>query len=320
MKLRELYRKAIETGMRNDPRGEALVREALESRKKDYGELRDKEKEFFDPESLENPYADSRILHGTGDEEVRTALVGIDIEVGEILLAHALREKGQSIDVLIPHHPEGFSYAKLYEVMSMQADILHRFGVSISTAESLMEKRIKDVERRLLPVNHARAVDAARLLNIPMVNLHTPADNMVASYLQVLFEEQGPSSLGDIIDMLMDIPEYRQAAREGAGPSIFIGSKKRKAGKVYVDMTGGTEGSKEIFEGMSQSGINTVVGMHFSDEHRKEAEKRHLNMVIAGHISSDNLGINLLLDEISSGEDVTFLACSGFRRVSRAAP
>jgi hypothetical protein len=68
---------------------------------------------------------------------------------------------------------------------------------------------------------------------------------------------------------------------------------------------------------MSQSGINTVVGMHFSDEHRKEAEKRHLNMVIAGHISSDNLGINLLLDEISRGEDVTFLECSGFRRVSR---
>ena len=34
--------------------------------------------------------------------------------------------------------------------------------------------------------------------------------------------------------------------------------------------------------------------MHISEEHRKEAEKSHLNVVVAGHISSDNLGLNLL--------------------------
>jgi hypothetical protein len=317
MKLGELYRKAIETGIENDPRGKDAVLKALEESKKDFDELKGDEIEFFDREALENPYSDSRILNGTGQEEVGSALVGIDIEVGEILLANALREKGEGIDLLIAHHPEGRAYARLYEVMYMQADILHRFGVSISTAEALMEKRVSDVQRKLLPANHSRAVDAARLLGIPMMNLHTPADNMVASHLQRLFDEKQPGALGDILDILREIPEYRHAATQGAGPTVILGGKKRKAGKVYVDMTGGTEGSKDIFASVSQSGINTIVGMHFSEDHRKEAEKHHLNMVIAGHISSDNLGINLLLDEITKDSPVKFMECSGFHRVSR---
>jgi putative NIF3 family GTP cyclohydrolase 1 type 2 len=57
--------------------------------------------------------------------------------------------------------------------------------------------------------------------------------------------------------------------------------------------------------------------MHLSEEHRKEAEKNHLNVVMAGHIASDNLGLNLLLDEVLKGSETHILSCSGFLRVSR---
>lgn len=318
MRLRELYKKAIEIGIRNDPRGRDFVLKELEVRKKDYQALKEAEREFFETESLENPYSDSRILNGTGDEEVGSALVGIDIEVGEIVLANAMRQRGDSVDLLLAHHPEGRAYATLYDVMGMQADILQRFGIPISTAEDLMEGRKKEVERKLMPVNHTRAVDAARLLGLPFICLHTAADNMVATYLQRLFEGGEPYRVSDILEALRALPEYRHAARQGAGPKVLIGSEKRKAGKVFVDMTGGTEGSKEIFSSMASSGISTIVGMHLSDEHRKEAEKQHLNVVIAGHISSDNLGINLLLDELSKeGAPLKTYECSGFVRVSR---
>jgi len=103
----------------------------------------------------------------------------------------------------------------------------------------------------------------------------------------------------------------------GAGPKVLQGDKNRRAGKIFVDMTGGTEGSKDIFRSLTTGGVNTIVGMHISEEHRKEAEKNHLNVVIAGHISSDNLGLNLLLDETIGGSDVEVLACSGFNRFSR---
>jgi putative NIF3 family GTP cyclohydrolase 1 type 2 len=317
MKLSEFYKKAISIGVDNDPRGKDLVVKEQERKKKDYENLKPKEKESFDIEGLENPYPDSRILHGTGDEEINTILIGIDIEVGEILLAETLKSKNTQVDLIVSHHPEGRAYANLYSVMYMQSDILNKFGVPINIAENLMEGRIKEVERKLMPVNHTRAVDAAKLLNIPFICLHTPADNMVASYLQRLFEDKKPYTVDDIIDLLRELPEYKDAEKNNAGPKILLGSKNRKAGKIFVDMTGGTEGSKEIFQSLSLSGTNTIVAMHLSEDHRKEAEKNHLNVIIAGHIASDNLGLNLLIDNIAENGQLDILECSGFRRVKR---
>lgn len=317
MKLKEFYKKAITVGLENDPRGKEQVLKELEKRKKEYESLSEKRKKYFDMESLENPYSDSRILFGTGEEDIKSIIAGIDMEVGEVLLADALKKNGHNIDLILAHHPEGGAYARLFAVMHMQADILGRFGVPINIAESLMESRVKEVERKLMPVNHTRAVDAARLLNIPFLCLHTPADNMVATYLQRLFDEKKPYTLDDIIELLLEIPEYSTAEKHNAGPKILIGNKDRKAGKIFVDMTGGTEGSKDIFKSMTSSGINTVVAMHLSEEHRKEAEKNHINVVIAGHIASDNLGLNLLLDKVLEGEDIRIYECSGFVRVKR---
>ncbi len=319
MKLRELYKKAIAVGIENDPRGKEGISKHIQRVEKEYQELKHEEKELFDVESLSNPYSDSRILNGLGEEDIRSMLVGIDMEVGEVLLAESLRKKGESIDLIMSHHPEGMAYANLYSVMHMQSDILNRFGVPINIAEDLMEGRVKEVERRLMPVNHTRAVDAARLLGIPFMCLHTPADNMVATFLQGLFDEKKPHTIEDLLDLIKDIQEYRNAFKNGSGPKILLGSKTRKAGRIFVDMTGGTEGSKDIFESLTSAGVNTIVAMHLGEEHRKEAEKNHLNVVIAGHISSDNLGLNLLLDEILRESSIRIIECSGFNRVSRIA-
>lgn len=317
MNVTDFFTKAIAVGIENDPRGKEMVVAELARLKKEYDEMKPKEKELFDTDRLENPYADSRVLAGNPAADVRSILFGIDIDVSELLLAQALKATGVPIDLVVSHHPSGRALSNLAAVMPMQADILSRAGVPINIAEDLMDGRIREVERRVLPVNHTRTSDAARLLNQPFCCLHTPADNMVASYLSALFDEKKPRSLDDIVDLLMEIPEYHDAAKLNAGPRVFVGSRKRQAGKVIVDMTGGTEGAKDIFENLAHGGINTVVGMHLSEEHRKEAEKHHVNVVIAGHIASDNLGINLLLDRVLADQQVTVLECSGFRRFPR---
>ena len=317
MKIRDIYRNAVQTGMSNDPRGRETALKDLERMRKRYDELKPGEKEFFDQESVENPYPDSRILNGSGEEDVKYMLVGIDIEVGEILLCENLRNRGTSVDLVIAHHPEGSAFANLSSVMYMQSDILNRYGVPINVAEELMDRRIREVERRIMPLNHTRAVDSARLLGIPFICLHTPADNMVVTFLHRLFEEKKPYLLADVVDLLRSLPEYRQAAFNGSGPKIILGNSDRRAGRIFVDMTGGTEGSKDIFHSLSSTGVNTLVVMHLSEDHRKEAENNHLNVVVAGHIASDNLGLNLLLDEVLKGSGVNVLGCSGFQRISR---
>jgi putative NIF3 family GTP cyclohydrolase 1 type 2 len=202
--------------------------------------------------------------------------------------------------------------------MNMHADILHKWGVPINIAEAISEPRIKEVSRKVLPQNHARAVDAARLLNIPFMSIHTPADNHVNDYLQKSFDRRKPEKVGDIIKILEDIPEYKDASKVSRGPVIFAGSKEKRSGKIFVDMTGGTEGAIESLEKLAQSGVGTIVGMHMSEEHYKNAEKYHINVVIAGHISSDTLGLNLIFDEVEKKiGKLDIIGCSGFKRVKR---
>ena len=63
-------------------------------------------------------------------------------------------------------------------------------------------------------------------------------------------------------------------------------------------MTGGTEGPKPIMEKLADRGVGTIVGMHMGQDLRKTAEDNHIHVIIAGHIFSDSLGVNLLLDEL----------------------
>lgn len=317
MKLIDFYNKAISIAIDNDPRGKDFVLKELENRKKDFDKLSEKEKLYFDETTLTNPYSDSKIVYGEGNEEINTILAGIDIETGEVVLAEMLRQKGINVDLLLAHHPSGRALASLYAVINMQADILSLYGVPINVAESLLDARSREVERKILPANLMQTADAARLLKIPLICLHTAGDNMVATYLQNIFDNKKPHTLDDIIDILLEIEEYKEASKVNNGPKIMIGNKKRKSGKIFVDMTGGTSGSKDIYENLKSSGINTIVGMHINEDHRKEAEKNHINVVIAGHIASDNLGINLLLDKIIEDEPINVMECSGFRRYKR---
>jgi len=317
MNVKEIYEKAYTRGIAVDPRGVDEVRGELSKVKKDFDDLKEKDKKYFDAERLVNPYADTRLLYGEPTTEVKRVIVGIDMEVGEVLLADRLSEKGEPIDLIIAHHPEGRAMANLHAVMNMQAGIMEKYGVPINVAEDIMAERISEVRRRIMPANHMRAVDAARLLDIPFMCMHTPADNSVVTFLQGIFDEKKPRYVADILDILSDIPEYENAAKEVMSPDIVCGSGKRKAGRVFVDMTGGTGGSKKAFLNLSNAGVGTVVGMHISEDHRKEAEKNHINVIIAGHMASDNIGMNLLFDNILS-PDIEIVETAGFRRVRRS--
>lgn len=316
MRIRDIYEIAVRKGIAADPRGEKGVKRELSKREKEYADLKESEKKDFDQETLRNPYSDTRVLYGDPDLDVDGVLAGIDIEVGEVLLADRLREKGKRIDLIISHHPEGKALAALYEVMHIQEDELHMLGVPINVAEGLMAKRIAEVERRFMPINHNRAVDAATLLGIPMMCVHTPADNLVQDYLTRYFGKNDPETVGDIVRLLKEIPEYRESMKRNAGPKIVVGSDKRRAGKIFVDMTGGTSGARESYEKLAVAGVGTIVGMHMGEDHRKEAEKHHINVVIAGHMASDSLGLNLFLDELEQ-RGVEIIPCSGLLRVSR---
>lgn len=313
MSIQDIYNLAIKMGIDADLRGREAVEKLLQRKKGKYHKLSDKEKEEFDKDSLENPYLDSRILNISEDKEIQRVMVGIDVDPAEILLA---KELG-NIDLVIAHHPRGKALATLHDVMEMQSEILSLYGVPINIAENLMNPKIAEVARGISSANHQRAVDAARLAKVNLINVHTPCDNLAAEFLKNKIEDKKPERIEDLIGLLKEIPEYKEAQKIGAGPKVFVGSLESRCGKIAItEITGGTEGSPKLYEKMANAGIGTVVGMHVSEEHKKEAEAANINVVIAGHMSSDSLGINLFLDELEK-QGIEIIPCSGLIRIER---
>lgn len=286
MKLSYLYNQAIKFGIANDPRKHITG------------------------------FEDSAILYGDPSTEVKKALVGIDMEGSELLLADRIRSR-EGLDLVIAHHPEGQAYAALHKIIRMQAEILKRAGISSDLADALIEERQREVQRSLLPNNHTRAVDTARLLHMPFICLHTPADNHVFTFLKRLMQKEKPRCVQDILDILLAIPEYRISEKNNAGPCSILGSPKRPVGKILIEMTGGTEGHKDIYDKLYKAGVRTLICMHLSAEHFKKVKDANLNVIIAGHISSDTLGLNLLLDNLEKIERLQITSCSGFNRIRR---
>lgn len=312
--IKQIFNLGLQMAVKADPRGEMGVKKYLTHIKKEYEDMKPKDKTYFDIDQLTNPYADSRIHLGDANAKVRRVLTGIDIGVGEVLLASQLNERGKQIDLVIGHHPLGKGLAGLHSVMDIMLAVYEKFGLPVHTAEKLMDERIKEVARSVHPANHFQVIDLARALNVNLMNTHTIADNLVNKYVRQYIEKRKPETIDDLLCVLLEIPEYQEAKRRGAGPKIFAGDPNHKMGKFMVEMTGGTNPSNKLYESLSRVGVSTVIGMHMKDDARDKANEFHMNVVIAGHISSDSLGMNLFLDELEK-RGIEIVPCSGLIRV-----
>ena len=122
-----------------DLRGAATVRKKLKRERTLYEQLTREQKGEYDHVRFTNPFSDTRMYARDPKKPVRRVLAGIDIEAEEVLLAHELsREK--PIDLIIAHHPVGSALAGLHEVMELQAEVLAKYGVPITIAESLINR------------------------------------------------------------------------------------------------------------------------------------------------------------------------------------
>lgn len=317
MTIQEIFNLAIRIGIEADPRGKSRVLKLLKKERENFKDLKPEEQHEFDRERFINPYPDSRIHYGNAKKNIKRILAGIDITGDEVLLADRLNQKGVLIDLLIAHHPCGRSLAKIDSQVIMQAETLSNIGVPIHLADSHIEERVNELTRTLNPLNFYQVIDLAKILDLAFMNIHTITDNLLHKFIKNYLEKRKPETLGDIIKEIKKIPEYEIASYNGHSPIISLGSANRRCGKLsYVELTGGTNGSKNIYDGLSRAGINTLIDMHMPEPWRDEAKKHHLNIIILGHIASDSLGMNLFLDQLEA-KGIEIIPCSGLIRIKR---
>ncbi len=316
MTLQQIYDLAVEMGIKADPRGVEGVKSYFSHLKHDYEELPEKKKKLFDKETLTNPYSDSRILFGEPKKEIKKLLAGIDADASEILLADRLNQKGGKIDLVVSHHPSGHALASLYEVMDIQIDMFAEAGVPENVAHALFDERKAQAKRRLSPLNHAQAVDTARLLEVPLLAIHTVWDNLGHDFMKKYVAKKAYHNVGELLDYILDVPEFQEAAKGKAAPSLVLGSPKGRTGRVVVGFTGGTNPSKELYSELAKAGVGTIVEMHVPEDAVTELRKLHINVIDAGHMAADSIGANLFLDQLEK-RGISVIACSGLIRIKR---
>ena len=229
-------------------------------------------------------------------DNITKAAFGVDMEAAEMMIA---RELG--VDLVITHHPVGGSpRLNLFKVMDNQVARMVAAGVPINKAQKMLQEQKGKVERSLHVTNYDRAASAARLLNMPFMGIHTPADLLTERKVQAHLDGslEAKSTLADVLDALMQLPEYKNALTK---PEIRVGSEKDYAGKVFVTMAGGTNGGVNVARAYFEAGIGTLVCMHMPEDVIKAVREQNIgNIIVAGHMASDSIGINLIIKALET--------------------
>jgi hypothetical protein len=225
---------------------------------------------------------------------LKRALFGVDIEVGELLYA-----KAAGFDVVVAHHPVGGGGASVQftEVMWGQVEQMTEEGIAEPIARAAVAERVATVHRRRHMVNPNRVLDTARLIGLPLLNIHLPPDIVTRHFIQgLLAEKVDPgTSIGALLEVLGEIPEMRQSLVK---PEVWIGDPDNAIGRSTVAIAGGTNGGYPIFRTYYAAGVKTILAMHIdeADFLRLRAEvPADCNFVVTGHMPSDSIGINRLI-------------------------
>jgi hypothetical protein len=195
----------------------------------------------LDQAGLDKVPADSGIhIAGSG---LKKALFGVDLEIGELLYA---RDAGY--DVVIAHHPvgDGGASVQFTDVMWLQVEQMTEQGIAEPIARAALAERVATVHRRRHMVNPNRVLDTARLIGLPLMNIHLPPDIVTRRFLnELLAEKIDPGmSIGALLEMLGEIPEVQHSLVK---PEVWIGDPDNPIGRATVAIAGGTNGGYPVF-------------------------------------------------------------------------
>lgn len=314
MQLERIYRKMIEVGRKAAWRDAATLEAQLARRRAEYAALTGYEKRYYDQERFRNPFGCSRICAGARDLDVRAMMVGINCTLAGILYAERLRDKGRRIDAFFAHHgipPSGDLYP---DITNTHYNVLVDFGVPADTARPIVERTIRDYTLRMgnEPYGFESHTDLA------LFNVHNPIDNLFGLHTTQQIARQRPDTVGDVVELLLGMEEFAIDARSNVLPEIAVGAPGAKAGRIYVDVLGGICLNDEELTALLATGkVDTVVRLAYNNCIRI-CREAGVNLIFLPHNAHDNVGINLMLDQVVAEEPIDIVPTDGFYRIPRA--
>ena len=114
--------------------------------------------------------------------------------------------------------------------------------------------------------NLNRQSEFAKLIGMPYIGLHTPADLIGQAIVQERMDQLNAGSpfvtLQDVVDALNEFPEIRNALQD---PAIRVGEPDSYAGRICVVYAGVTGGGANVYKTFFDYGVGTLVMMHMPE-------------------------------------------------------
>ena len=258
--------------------------------------------------------ADSCVVHDTG-RPIKRALSSINATTGDLLLA---RELG--CDAFLLHHPLGGSARRdFHHVFDRMIELMVSYGVPAKIATEAQA----NLRNRCRFNDHASDWDhlasAAELLDITLVNVHLPADELGRQVMVQAIESVAPdATIADVAAALAEIPELGHSINEIL---LVPDDADRPAGRVAVMHAGGTNGGAEvaacIFE-HADPVVDTVIYIHLAGDAATQIRTRAASgergsIIVTGHLASDAIGMNLLIHDLESNHGIEVIRHGGLR-------
>src|SRR5579885_844901 len=229
--------------------------------------------------------ADSAVhVRGRG---IRKVLMAIDVSAAEIALAKSL-----GCDAVIAHHPIGVAAINFYRVFDRHIEFMIEHSVPRDIAKMAVKKLQERVETRSHADIYSQTVESARLMKMPLVNIHQPCDEYMR---QVILESIQSSKkveyVTDIVKSVGRIPEFKNAKTK---VKVVLGSEKNRAGHWALVVAAGTNGGYHIAKAYYTHKVSTLIYLHvdYGDLVKMREEKLDGNLVILGHLAGDSIGMN----------------------------
>jgi hypothetical protein len=153
--------------------------------------------------------ADSAIyLHPKENHDIKKILYGIDIGTTELYYA-----KENGYDCVIAHHPLGL--IDHWQVFRRHFDQLVSKGVPKEKANQLVEKKILSLKFGTHSKNYDLIPSFARLIEMPLLNIHCPSDELGRRLITASIEQLYEPTLAEVKDHLeSSFPEFQKAKTE----------------------------------------------------------------------------------------------------------
>jgi len=227
-------------------------------------------------------------------EGIKRVLFGLDIGVGELLMAQRL-----GYDAVVAHHPVGVTYSA-WRVFERHVGLLVAAGAPEDAARAAIVPKMEARRVGGQASNYERVPMAARHLGMPFLNVHCPLDEMGRRIMQETVDEalaaDPEAALGEIASALAALPAAQRAETE---VMVLLGDPDAPAGRVVVAHGALTNGGYHVARAYYEHGVDTVVYIHISPaELRQLRADEQGQLIVTGHLVGDAVGIEPYIDAL----------------------